>query len=339
MKRLAGCLLAFVVALLLFNVGGSSNAAASQGELFYYRPQLQPLRYDLSISTRSQALALFGPGPQEEHEDIIRFSQKVERTGDGLLDIALTVDEIDTREQGPKASELYLTPRGGAAYERKEIIGNTGHTLINVLGVVKEVRGIPHFGSVYFHPENLGGPPLDIYPVMSMLYPQFPMRILKEGDSWKVKDEITIESAEALPIRGIGTLKHELSMTVKKDMEYTLIGYVQRGGYQTAHIDFNGVFSMDGEMITEAGGDYLEGRGKSSGELYFAPGEGLLVEVSIKSEVNEQKSKDGNVAHWFNSEVSTALFLAQRTATITWLTDQNVHFILADTDDSTGRRP
>ena len=115
MKRLAGCLLAFVVALLLFNVGGSSNASASHGELLYYKPQFQPLRYDLSISTRSQALALFGPGPQEEHEDIIRFSQKVERTGDGLLDIALTVDEINTREQGPKASELYLTPRGGAA--------------------------------------------------------------------------------------------------------------------------------------------------------------------------------------------------------------------------------
>ena len=332
MKKSLGFLAAFVAGLLLLIAGVSSNTAAPQGEFLYYKPQLQPLRYDLSIITRSQALALFGPGPEEEHEDIIAFSQTVERAGDGLLDIALTVAEINPGEQGPETTELYLTPRGGSAYKRQEIIGNAGHTVINLLGLVKEVRGIPHFGSTYFHPENLGGPPLNIYPAMSMLYPQFPLRFLEEGDSWKVEDETTIGSAEALPIRGLGTLKHELRMTLKKDMEYTLVGYSQRGKYQTAHIVFNGVFSVEGEMITEAGGDYIEATGRSSGELYFAPAEGLLVEVSIKNELNEQKSKDGNVVHWFSPEVGMATFLAQRTAAITWLTDQDVRFLLADTD-------
>jgi len=174
---------------------------------------------------------------------------------------------------------------------------------------------------------------MDLYPVMSMLYPQFPMRLLKEGESWKVQDEITIESAQALPIRGLGTLKHELDMTVKKDLEYTLAGFVQKGNYKTAHIRFNGTFIMNGEMITEAGGDYIEGNGRSSGELFFAPDEGLLVEVRIKNEVNEQKSQDGHVVHWFNPQVSMAVFFGQRTSPITWLTDQNVHFVLADGDD------
>ncbi len=137
-------------------------------------------------------------------------------------------------------------------------------------------------------------------------------------------------SGEALPIRGLGTLKHELSMTVKREFDYTLEDFVQKGKYKTAHISFNGTFSMGGEMITEAGGDYIEGSGRSSGELYFAPDEGLLVEVSIKSEVNVQKSQDGHAVHWFNPEVSMAVFLGQRTHAITWLTDQTVHFVLSE---------
>jgi len=332
-EKSGGDLVACVVAFLIFAGWGSAQAASGDGTLLYYRPQPQTLQYNLSITTRSQAVALFGPGPQEEHEDRIRLSQKVEKMGEGFLDIALTVDGINVEEPGPQARQLHLNPRGGSTYRRQEIIGNTGHTLINLLGAVKEVKGIPHFGSVDFHPQNLAGPLLGIYPVLTLVYPQFPMRLLKKGDSWKIKDEITIQSAEALPIRGLGTLKHELSMTVKRDLDYTLIDYVQRGKYQTVHIEFNGTFSVDGEMVTEAGGDYLDGTGRSSGELYFAAAEGLLVEVLIKSKLNEQKAKDGNAAHWFNSEVSMAVFWGQPTAAVTWLTDQDVHLVLADRED------
>lgn len=332
MKKLLGWLAALVVAWLFSGVGGSSRVAAQDGQFFTYRPQIQSLEYVLSITTQSQAVALFLEGPREEQEDIIHLTQKVERVGDGLLDIALTVNNLNMREQEPPTSELHLTPRGGSSYQRKDIVGNTGHSLINLLGEVKEMRGIPHFGSIYFHSQNLSGPPMDIYPVMSLLYPRFPMRLIQEGESWKVEDEITLESAQVLPIRGLGTLKHELNMTVKRDLEYTLVDFVQRGKYRTAHIRFNGTFSMDGEMITEAGGDYVEGTGNSSGELYFAPDEGLLVEVLIQNQINEQKSQDGHVVHWFNSEVSMAVFFGQRTPAITWLTDQNVHFVLAQTD-------
>jgi len=204
--------LVFLAALLFLNAGGSSNATPSQREFFHYRPHPEPLQYNLSITTKSRASALYGPGPQEEHEDLLRLSQKVQQAGDGFLEIALTVDEINAEDTGPKASEFYLTPRGGSAYERKDIIGNTARTFINLLGAAKEVRGIPHFGSVYFHPQNLSGPPLDLYPAMNMLYPQFPLRSIKEGDRWQVEDEVSIESAQALPIRGIGTLKHELNI-------------------------------------------------------------------------------------------------------------------------------
>ena len=71
-----------------------------------------------------------------------------------------------------------------------------------------------------------------------------------------VQDEIAIGSAEALPLRGIGTLKHELTMTVRRDLEYKVVGYARRGTYETDQIRFGGTFSMDGQMITEGRGDY-----------------------------------------------------------------------------------
>ncbi|MDB4444159.1 hypothetical protein N9174_02335 [bacterium] len=330
MKRFGRCVVALAGFLVLYNLSISFSFAASDGALMHYKPQPRPLKYNLSITTKSQASALFNPGPLDEQEDVISISQRSEKAGVGLLDLTLTVEGINRELEKPNARELYLTPRGGSGYKRKDILGNTGHTLINLLGGVKEARGIPHFGSVYFHSESLVGPPLGIYPILTMIHPQFPLKLLKEGDAWEVNDEIEIGSAEAIPIGGLGTLKHELSMTVKREMVYTLIGYVEKGRRKTAHIGFKGTFSMEGEMITESGGDFIEGTGRSSGEFYFVPAEGLLVEALIKSEVNEEISKHGNVVHWFNPDVGMGVFFGQRTAPITWLTQRDLHFVLVD---------
>lgn len=321
-----------IIALLFIGVQIFSSASAADEDLrlLHYRPQLKPLRYDLSIATRSQADALFETGPKEEHRDILNVNQKVERAGEDLLDIVLTVDGINDKEQVSQAREFHLTPRGGSAYKREDILGNSGHTAINLLGVVKEAKGIPHFGSVYFHPDNLSGPPLDIYAVVAIIYPAFPLKLLKNGEGWKVRDQIAFGSADALPIRGLATLKADLAMTVKREMDYQLIDYVQRGKYKTAHIRFRGSFSMDGKMTTEGGGDYIAGDGTSSGELYFAPDEGLVIEVSMKNEASERKSQDGTIVHWFNAEKSIAITTARPTPEITWFTKQDVRFALAD---------
>ncbi len=77
MKKSVKHLLVFLAAFLFLNAGGSSNAAPSQREFFHYRPHPEPLQYNLSITTTSRAFALFGPGPQEEHEDLLRLSVRV----------------------------------------------------------------------------------------------------------------------------------------------------------------------------------------------------------------------------------------------------------------------
>ena len=326
-RKLGGCLSAV---FLFLSVGSFSSAWASNGEILHYRPQPRPLKYVLSIAGKSHALSLWDTGPLVEQEDVLNLDQEVETVGDGLLNIMWTVQGINREQEVPKTNSIHLVPRGGSGYKRKDIIGNSGHTLINLLGAVREAKAIPHIGSVYFHPESLAGPPLDIYGIATMIYPQFPLRSLKKGDRWKIKDEITIEPAEALLIGGLGTLKHELSMTVKRDLEYTLNGYVQKGSHRAAHIGFKGTFSMEGEMITQSGGDFIEADGKCSGEYYFALEEGLLMESLVKTKVTEQKSTSGNTVHWFNAETNMAVFLGQPTAPLTWLTEKDLHFVLVE---------
>ena len=52
--------------------------------------------------------------------------------------------------------------------------------------------------------------------------------------------------------------------------------------------------------------------------------------VIKESEVNEEKSKDGNVVHWFNADKSMAVFLGRQTAPIAWLTGQDLRFVLVE---------
>jgi hypothetical protein len=326
-RKLGGCLIAV---FLLLSVGSLPSAWASDGEILHYRPQPRPLKFVLSIAGKSHALSLWETGPLVEQEDVLNLSQKVETAGDGLLKTTWTVQGINREQEAPKTNSIHLVPRGGSGYKRKDIIGNSGHTLINLLGAVREAKAIPHIGSVYFHPESLNGPPLDIYGITTLIYPRFPLRALKEGDRWKIKDEITIEPAEALLIGGLGTLKHELNMTVKRELAYTLNSFVQKGSHRTAHIGFKGTFSMEGEMITQSGGDFIEADGKCSGAFYFALEEGLLMESLIETKVTEQKSTSGNTVHWFNSETNMAVFLGQPTAPLTWVTEKDLHFVLVE---------
>ena len=115
MKRLGGCL---IVVFSLLLVWINPGATAYGGEILHYRPQPLPLKYNLTIATKSQAMALFDEGPLEEQKDVINLSQKVVEMDAGLLQIELTVLGINRAKPEPKATELYLTPRGGAAYKR-----------------------------------------------------------------------------------------------------------------------------------------------------------------------------------------------------------------------------
>ena len=74
------------------------------------------------------------------------LSQRVEETEEGLLDIATTVDEINSLP--PDRRGGFGAP--GVIYKREEIEGNTQHIKINLLGEVEEARVLPHVASNRF---------------------------------------------------------------------------------------------------------------------------------------------------------------------------------------------
>ena len=119
-------------------------------------------------------------------------------------------------------------------------------------------------------------------------------------------------------------------MTVRWDITYTLIDYTERKGRQAAHIGFEATFNTEGTIMTESRESVTEGDGKCSGDIYFSPEEGLILEVRMESEVSEMKSAGGGVRHWFNPEISIFIVLGgQRSTPITWRTAQEVHFELS----------
>jgi hypothetical protein len=318
-----------IVSLLLLLLGVYSGVFAAEGELLTFKPHSESLKYSLKVNTHSDLetnSSSYGTqrGVSVRHEDILSISQSIKESGEGFLDIALTVDKINFIPHGPSI---------GAQYKREQIIGNTQHTKINVLGAVKEANGLPHFSSGNYYYRGHDGAPLDMYRIMLMIYPQFPLRLLKAGDSWKAKDKITVEATEIPPIGGIATVEHNLEHILKRRITYTLVGFTDRKGYRTAHIAFEAKYGIDSSMLMTYRGFYVEGSGTDKGEFWFAPKEGIVVEASIDSRPIENKSADGQTTMmWLDpkTRIFVDLVDGQRTVPLKWRSEKTISFVLVD---------
>ncbi|MDA2934731.1 hypothetical protein MYX82_10370 [Acidobacteria bacterium AH-259-D05] len=294
-----------------------------EGELLILKPHPQDLKYNLTIQAHSEVDTNQGHNQGsifEDHNDIMALRQKVSEAKDGLLEIELTVQEINWEEHGATS---------GKRFKREEIIGNTHRAKINLLGKIEEVESFPHFASREFYRESLDGPPMDHWRIMTMLYPQFPLNLVRKGQSWEIEDEFSIRPAEALAIAGIMPIRYDLEMVVKRTIKYTLVDYLQKMGYRTARIGFEAIFRTDGEVHGAEEGDYTEGNGKSSGEFYFAPEEGILVEATFKESVVERRARDGHFRYWISRDQSVfAEAYDQTSIPLIWRTDKTVRFAL-----------
>jgi len=255
----------------------------------------------------------------------MRLIQRIEETEEGLLDIATTVEEINllplARGPGPP----------GMRYQRKDIVGNTQHIKINRSGKVEEARVFPQLASRFFWNNGEDGPPLDLYNVLILLNPRFPSDLLEAGDSWETEEEMELGMADALPMAGLMGLNYDLEMTVHQKIQYTLLDFVEKKGYRCAHIRFEAQFTTDGMSYNGQSGSYLNGNGKSSGELYFAPQEGILVSASMTHNASERKSEDGLIRTFITPREMIFLEVDdQTTAPITWRSERIVSLELAE---------
>ncbi len=316
MVRRRGILVALLLLIALPVLFGGSVLG---GDLLAYKPYSGPLEYSLNIKTH--AVIDSGSGKSQggifrDHEDILTLSQNVKDAGDGLLDISTTVKKINFLPHGPTY---------GAAYKREEITGSTQHIKINLQGEVKEANVIPHFGSSQFWQRGDDGPPLDIYNILLMLNPRFPLGMLDVGSTWEVDDEIKLGLADAISIAGRKAPLYELDMTVKQKIKYTLIGFENKKGYRCARIGVEVEFRTVGVMGDVHTGSYVAGNGKSSGELFFAPKEGVLVGASLKHHAIERLAKDGQILHFLSPKEMIFLYSDDhKSVPLPWRADRTV---------------
>ncbi len=255
----------------------------------------------------------------------MRLSQRIEETEEGLLDIATTVDQINLLPPPPGAGPP------GMVYKREDIVGNTQHIEINRSGKVEKALVLPHLASSFFWAKGEDGPPLDLYNVLILLNPRFPSDVVEPGDSWETEEEIELEMASALPVAGLMELNYDLEMTVKQKISYTLLDFVEKNGYRCALIRFEAQFMTDGVIYNSARGNYLEGNGKSSGELCFAPKEGILVSASMTHNASEKRAQDGLIRTFITPGEMIFLEVDDRTTVpIPWRSERIVSLELAE---------
>lgn len=280
----------------------------------------------------------------------MKLSQRIEETEEGLLDIATTVDQINSlppesrggRGGGPgggggggpgggSGGERRGGGPPGMVYLREDIVGNTQHIKINRSGKVEEAHVLPHLGSSFFWNRGEDGPPLDLYNVLILLNPRFPSDLPSPGASWETEEEMELETASALPVAGLMELNYQLEMVVKQKVRYTLLDFVEKKGYRCARIRFEAEFTTDGAIYNSARGSHLEGSGKSSGEIYFAPQEGILVSASMTHNASEKRSQDGLIRYFVTPREMIFLEADDRTTVpIPWRSERIVSFELAE---------
>lgn len=337
----------FALALVVLAYSGFTWAVAAEEKMMlHYKPWSDPASYQLelqataSLETNRGALEGGDPGRAviiRKHRDQIALDLQVQEVKDGLLDGVMTVKNINV-----------LPPRRGGLsgvigdqYKRTEIVGNRQKTTIDLQGGIHAATGLPHFASGDFYGDE-DGPPLDMYRVLLMVFPRFPLKLVGQGDRWQVKDEVEVKLADVTAITGaIAPLNYSVTSKIKRDLSYTLVGFTEKSGHRSAHIRFEGRFSADTEGKGPTKGSYKEGGGKVNGELFFAPSEGKVVELTMASNLTESFSQDGAVImFWLNPKERIWLnaFEGRTYPPLVWHTEQKVKLELVGAS-STKRAP
>ena len=112
---------------------------------------------------------------------------------------------------------------------------------------------------------------------------------------------------------------------------YRLLGFAERKGYRTAHLTFDAQY--DFEANSAAGPDeyWVDGSGEDTGEIFFAPEEGIVVEASITSKLSETKTQGGEMIRmWLDPKTSVFLTArGQTTFPLKWRSEKTISFELS----------
>lgn len=328
--RIPTCLLAAALAL---GWAGVTAAATAEKELLIYKGQPAALAYRLEVKTHHKVFDHRGGGyrkktPERSHHDIIGFNLAVSEKPDGKVDQKLTFTSING-----KSAKLW--GRQGDVpviwLNREQIVGNNQKLEMDLLGRVVAATGAPHFMSPSYRPKRSpDGPALDMYRILTMIFPQFPLRRVAVGETWRVKDKYTVGPAPEKDDAAIWKRPHKLDAKIRRNLRLTLKGFEQKGGYRVARIAVKGRFSADIKGIEPNNGHYVTTAGDVSGEFLFAPEKGLLVEATFKNKYHYSYAKDGVLVSIFLTPKERVSLLLEDDTTppVPWRGNQSVHLEL-----------
>lgn len=304
------------LSLLFFVAGSHAGALAEEdGLMLRLKPRPAPAEYTLSVTTAARVESSGGAEVWRKHQDTLGLAVEIRPAEDGTLAHILTVTSI--------SGKTMFTI--GQSYKREEVVGNSQRAKLRPTGEVLEATGIPHFSSRIFYGTEEGAPQ-DMYRVLLALIPRFPDKAVKKGESWRVKDAVTVKEAEVARFSGPMPLNYTVNVKLNREMEFTLVDLSQVQGERVARIAFKGTFKRDGHVQEEYNGRFKKATGQVSGELLVTADTGDLVGLTMKSRFGDSYAEDGpTISFWLTPKERIWLNIYEGTTVpLLWWTDQEV---------------
>lgn len=203
-------------------------------------------RYQL-IQDSTTATEFMGRKMEMPSTTDITLTQKVENVNQGEIHLILTYDSFDM-EMNVGGKEIPGTMG-------EKMVGQSISMKLRENGEIIEPQGIQSMVA-------LQGPSSDVSSMFFSLYPTFPDRALKVGESWTQNQEMD-----------------QTQMGVATENKYTFVRREDKNGYKCAVIDFT--LTMNVESTGEAQMK-IEGKGTGKGTIYFAYEKGIIVDSAVE---------------------------------------------------------
>ncbi len=239
-------LLLFTIALIPFVCFGCGERASkfrlkfSPGDEYQYQ-----LIQDSKTTTEFMGKKMEMPSTTE-----ITLTQKVEKVDQGVIDLNITYDSFNM--------EMNMGGKQIPSDVGKSMVGKSIKMKMAENGEILEPQGIKSMVAL----QGLGS---DVSSMFFSLYPKFPDRALKVGESWTQKQDIP---------------QSQMGITVEAN--YTFTRKEEIKGYKCAVIDYTVSMNLKGGGETKLN---IEGNGKGKGTAYFAYEKGLLVESEFEMDL------------------------------------------------------
>ena len=180
----------------------------------------------------------------------ITLTQKVEKVNQGIGEISITCDSF--------SMEMNVGGKQIPSTMGESMVGKTEIMKLSENGEIREPQGIRSIVAL----QGLGS---DMSSMFLSLYPQFPERALKAGDTWSQRQELP-----------------QPQMGLVIETRYTFTREEKKNSHKCVVIDYTFSMNMQGQQETQM---KVEGGGEGKGTAYFDYERGLLMESEVKMDI------------------------------------------------------